>query len=183
MRRALVQLLTVIAGALLVITMGSTTAPAHPDGEHVLLFTKTAAGAFRHDSIPAGVAMFQQMAADNNWEMTHTEDAGVFNDATLATFDVIIMFQTSGMVWDTPAQRTAAQTYLRNGGGIVAIHNATDMNIESQFPWWDQMLGMTMTQHSAIVPGTAKVGDLVHPSGQGLPPRWNRTEEDRKSVV
>ena len=177
MPRALRQLLIVITNALLVITFSSAPASAHPDGEHVLLFTKTAAGAFRHDSIPAGVAMFQQMAADNSWVMTQSEDSTIFNDAALATFDVIIMLQTSGMVWDTDAQRAAVQTFVRNGGGIVAVHNATDMNIEGQFPWWDQMLGMTMTQHSAILAGTVKVADQVHPSGQGLPQRWNRTEE------
>ncbi|MGX7825768.1 ThuA domain-containing protein [Actinokineospora sp. 24-640] len=154
-----------------------TAASAHPEGLHVLLFTKTAAGAYRHDSIPAGVAMFEQIAADRQWEMTKSEDAAVFTNANLATFDVVVMFQTSGMVWDTAAQRTAMQTYMRNGGGVVAIHNATDMNIETQFPWWDQMLGMTMTAHSATVPGTAKVADRKHPSGQGLPDRWTRTEE------
>ena len=121
--------------------------------------------------------MFQQMAADNGWVMTHSEDSTIFNNASLANFDVIIMFQTSGMVWDNDAQRAAVQTFVHNGGGIVAIHNATDMNVEAQFPWWDQMLGMTMTQHSAILAGTAKVADQAHPSGQGLPQRWNRTEE------
>ncbi|WP_436495033.1 ThuA domain-containing protein [Actinokineospora sp. HUAS TT18] len=152
-------------------------AQAHEAGLHVLLFTKTAAGAYRHDSIPAGIAMFESVAAARGWEMTKSEDAAVFNDATLATFDVVVMLQNGGMVWDTDAQRTAVQTYMRNGGGIVAIHNATDMNIESQFPWWDQMLGMTMTAHSSIVQGTAKVADKKHPSGATLPDRWVRTEE------
>ncbi|MBB4912808.1 ThuA domain-containing protein [Actinophytocola algeriensis] len=176
MRHTTTKLLIAFVSALLVLAMNAPAAPAGPAaGEKVLLFTKTAG--FRHDSIPAGVAMFQQMAADNAWQLTHTEDSAVFTDATLATYDVVIMFQTSGMVWTTAAQRAAMQTYLRNGGGIVAIHNATDMNIESEFPWWDQMLGMTMTQHSAIVAGTAKVADQAHPSGQGLPQRWNRTEE------
>ncbi|MFI9584248.1 ThuA domain-containing protein [Streptomyces sp. NPDC052236] len=177
MRHTFTRLLIALAAVLLVTmnapAMPATAAPAA--GERVLLFTKTAG--FRHDSIPAGVAMFQQMATDNGWQLTHTEDSTVFNDATLSTFDAVIMFQTSGMVWTTAAQRTAVQTYVRGGGGIVAIHNATDMNIESEFPWWDQMLGMTMTQHSATVAGTAKVADQVHPSGQGLPQRWNRTEE------
>jgi cytochrome c len=175
MRHALNQLLTVIAVALVVITLSTPTAPAQVAGERVLLFTKTAG--FRHDSIPAGVAMFQQLASENGWQLTHTEDSTVFSDASLSNFDVIVMFQTSGMVWTTDAQRAAVQNYARRGGGIVAIHNATDMNIEGQFPWWDQMLGMSMTQHSAIVAGTAKVADQVHPSGQGLPQRWNRTEE------
>ncbi len=176
MRHATTKLLIAFVSALLVITMSAPVAPAgQVAGEKVLLFTKTAG--YRHDSIPAGVAMFGQLATENGWQLTHTEDSTVFTDATLATYDVVIMFQTSGMVWTTAAQRSAVQNYLRGGGGIVAIHNATDMNIESEFPWWDQMLGMTMTQHSAIVAGTAKVADQAHPSGQGLPQRWNRTEE------
>ena len=39
------------------------------------------------------------------------------------------------------------------------------------------MLGMSMTQHSAILQGTAKVADKKHPSTAGLPDRWTRTEE------
>ena len=101
MRHALNQLLTVIAVALVVITLSTPTASAQVAGERVLLFTKTAG--FRHDSIPAGVAMFQQMATDNGWQLTHTEDSTVFSDTSLANFDVIIMFQTSGMVWTTDA--------------------------------------------------------------------------------
>jgi cytochrome c len=45
---------------------------------------------------------------------------------------VVIMFQNGGMVWDTDAQRQAIRTYAENGGGIAAIHNATDMNIEQE---------------------------------------------------
>ncbi|CAM3576693.1 ThuA domain-containing protein [Kibdelosporangium persicum] len=175
MRHRFARLLSVIGGALLVIGLASPVATAHPEGLHVLLFSKTTG--YRHDSIPAGITMFDQLAAQNQWEVTKSENSTVFNDATLATFDVVVMLQTSGMVWDNDAQRAAVQKYVRGGGGIVAIHNATDMNIEQQFPWWDQMLGMTMTQHSAIVSGTAKVADREHPSGQGLPDRWTRTEE------
>ncbi|HVK21258.1 MAG TPA: ThuA domain-containing protein [Actinokineospora sp.] len=178
MRLRIKHALAVICTSILAIVgLPSTGAQAHPEGLHVLLFSKTASGAYRHDSIPAGIVMFEQLAAQRGWELTKSENSTVFNDATLATFDVVVMLQTSGMVWDTAAQRTAAQTYMRNGGGFVAIHNATDMNIEGQFPWWDQMLGMTMTAHSSIVQGTAKVADKAHLSGQGLPDRWTRTEE------
>jgi glucose/arabinose dehydrogenase/type 1 glutamine amidotransferase len=177
MRDTLWRLPAAITVVLLVLTGITPAAAAHPEGLHVLLFTKTAAGAYRHDSIPAGIAMFDQLAAERGWEMTKSEDASLFNPTTLATFDVVVMFQTSGMVWDTDAQRGAMQGYVRAGGGVVAVHNATDMNIEAQFPWWDQMLGMTMTAHSATVTGTAEVADREHPSGQGLPDRWTRTEE------
>src|SRR5688500_11057577 len=151
MRHRFARLLSIIGSALVMTGLATAPAPAHPEGFHVLLFSKTAAGAYRHDSIPAGITMFEQLAAERTWELTKSEDATVFNDATLAGYDAVVMLQTSGMVWDTDAQRTALQTYVRNGGGVVAIHNATDMNIEQQFPWWDQFLGMTMTAHSAIV--------------------------------
>ncbi|MFC4536449.1 ThuA domain-containing protein [Sphaerisporangium dianthi] len=145
----------------------------------VLLFSKTASGAYRHDSISAGITMFQQLAADNNFQLDRSEDSSVFNTATLNTYDAVIMLQTSGMVWDNDSQRAAAQAYVRSGHGIVAIHNATDMNIESSFPWWDQtvLAGAHMTAHSSIVQGTAKVADKAHPSTKGLPDRWTRTEE------
>ncbi|MFJ3929027.1 ThuA domain-containing protein [Streptomyces sp. NPDC090029] len=178
MRHALARLCPLVLG--LVLAVGSTVAPAahaHPEGLHALVFSKTAAGAYRHASIPAGIAMFEELAAERGWEITATEDSSVFNDTDLASFDVVVLLQTSGMVWDSDAQRAAFRDYLHTGGGVVAIHNAVDMNIEDRFPWWDETLGMTMTGHSAVVRGTAKVADHTHPSGGPLPHRWTRNEE------
>ncbi|MFB7513482.1 ThuA domain-containing protein [Streptomyces sp. NPDC056144] len=171
--------------ALTVTTLGALLLPGtlaqaaeNPDFK-VLLFTKTAAGAYRHASMDAAVQAFDQLGADNNFQVDRSEDASVFNTATLNSYDAVVMLQTSGMVWDTDAQRAAAQEYVRSGHGIVAVHNATDMNIESQFPWWDDVLmaGAHMTAHSSIVQGTAKVADQAHPSTKGLPDRWTRAEE------
>ncbi|MEU7859348.1 ThuA domain-containing protein [Nonomuraea sp. NPDC049141] len=179
MRRS--RLLSALAAALLGLWLSAVPLAAHAAAPQfkVLLFSKTASGAYRHDSIPAGVAMFQQLAADNNFQLDQSEDSAVFTTATLNTYDAVIMLQTSGMVWDNDAQRQAFQAYVRSGHGVVAIHNATDMNIETQFPWWDQiaLAGAHMTAHSAILQGTAKVADKVHPSTKGLPDRWVRSEE------
>ncbi|MER7729138.1 ThuA domain-containing protein [Streptomyces sp. NPDC096323] len=177
--------LAALTAPLLALTaLQATPALAHegqPHGENlkVLLFTKTAAGAYRHGSIDAAVQAFTRMGADHGIQMDRSEDANVFNTTTLNTYDAVVMLQTSGMVWDTDAQRAAAQEYVHSGHGIVAVHNATDMNIESQFPWWDQvvMAGAHMTAHSATVQGTAKVADRTHPSTKDLPDRWVRTEE------
>nr|WP_234440468.1 ThuA domain-containing protein [Streptomyces rimosus] len=153
---------------------------AHPKGLHVLLFTKTHPDAYRHDSIPAGITMFDQLAAEHDWEVTKSEDSKVFNDADLAKYDVVVMLQTSGMVWDTAAQRQAMQKYVNGGGGVAAIHNALDMGIEKDFPWWDKLIngGAHMPTHSpGVLRGTAKVADRVHPSTKSLPERWERAEE------
>ncbi|MEV5820194.1 ThuA domain-containing protein [Micromonospora haikouensis] len=169
-------IIAMIAGLLLSLGLAppASAAPAF----RALLFTKTVG--YRHDSIPAGVSMFQQQAAAENFELVHTEDSSVFTPANLATFDVIIMFQTSGMVWTSAAQRQAVEGYLASGKGIVGIHNALDMGIEGEYPWWDQTLngGAHMPEHSpGVLPGTAIVADKQHPSTTGLPDRWNRSEE------
>ncbi|MFC3499425.1 ThuA domain-containing protein [Micromonospora krabiensis] len=175
MRRTTLIIAT-IAGLLLSLGLAppASAAPAF----RALLFTKTTG--YRHDSIPAGISMFQQQATANNFELVHSEDASVFTPANLATFDVLIMFQTSGMVWTSAAQRQAVEGFLASGKGIVAIHNATDMGIEGEYPWWDQTVngGAHMPEHSpGVLPGTAIVADKQHPSTTGLPDRWNRSEE------
>ncbi|MFE3902306.1 ThuA domain-containing protein [Streptomyces sp. NPDC059153] len=143
-----------------------------------LLFTR--AVGYVHASIPVGIQMFKEEAAAGNFELVETADPAVFDDASLKDFDVIVMLQNSGMVWDTDAQREAMQTYVRNGGGVVAIHNTLDMGIEDSFPWWDEAIngGVHMPAHSpGVLQGTAKVADRVHPSTAGLPERWQRPEE------
>ncbi|MBK1786421.1 ThuA domain-containing protein [Prauserella cavernicola] len=169
----------VMFGALLTAGLAPAVAAQAQEPEfNALLFTKTAG--YRHDSIPAGVATFEQLAADNNFTVDHTEDSSVFTDASLAEYDVVIMFQTSGMVWENDEQRQAIQTYVDNGGGIAAVHNATDMGIENEFPWWDDLVnaGTHMPSHSpGVLPGTAYVADKQHPSTAGLPERWERSEE------
>ncbi|MFD4944474.1 ThuA domain-containing protein [Streptomyces sp. NPDC058409] len=143
-----------------------------------LLFTR--AVGYVHASIPAGIQMFKEEAAANNFELVETADPAVFDDTLLKDFDVIVMLQNSGMVWDTDAQREAMQTYVRNGGGVVAVHNTLDMGIEDTFPWWDEAIngGVHMPAHSpGVLQGTAKVADRVHPSTAGLPERWERPEE------
>ena len=99
--------------------------------------------------------MFQQVAAENDFELDQSEDSTVFTTATMDTYDAIVMLQTSGMVWDTDAQRQAIQTYVRAGNGVVAIHNTPDMGIEAQFPWWDEIIngGAHMPAHS---PGSCR---------------------------
>ena len=47
----------------------------------VLVFSKTTG--FRHDSIDEGIAAVRQLGKANDFQVDASEDAGVFNDATL----------------------------------------------------------------------------------------------------
>ncbi|MFE0137651.1 ThuA domain-containing protein [Streptomyces sp. NPDC059037] len=178
LRRGVVALL-----AALLLTVGflpgsGATAADKDPAFRALLFTK--AVGYVHDSIPAGIQMVKEQAAANDFEVVQTDDATVFDDAKLKDFDVIIMLQNSGMVWDTEAQRDAMKKYVKSGKGVVALHNTLDMGVEDSFPWWDELInaGAHMPAHSpGVLKGTAKVADRDHPSTKGLPERWERPEE------
>ncbi|APU16158.1 ThuA domain-containing protein [Actinoalloteichus fjordicus] len=171
-----------IASALAVLLTGPVPQALAQESEQpefrALLFTK--AVGYVHNSIPNGIAMFERQAAEEGFELVETDDSSVFNDEDLATFDAVIMLQNSGMVWETEEEREAIQTYLRNGGGITAVHNSLDMGIENDFPWWDDTIngGAHMPTHSpGTLDGTAWTLDRVHPSTEHLPQVWDRAEE------
>ncbi|MGW1690912.1 ThuA domain-containing protein [Streptomyces sp. NPDC002399] len=177
MRSTFIALVSALLLALTALPATAATTGKAP-AFRALLFTR--AVGYVHASIPAGIQMFKEEAAANNFAVVETADPAVFDEAGLKDFDVIVMLQNSGMVWDTEAQREAMQTYVRDGGGVVAIHNTLDMGIEDTFPWWDEAIngGVHMPAHSpGVLQGTAKVADRVHPSTTGLPERWERPEE------
>jgi type 1 glutamine amidotransferase len=150
------------------------TAPAH-----VLVFTETAA--FRHtDAIDNGTPLLRAALEQAGVTSEHTENSAIFNDTDLARFDALVMFQTSGDPW-TAAEKAALESYQRAGGGIVAIHNATDMR--GNYAWWDNLVGSLMPGHAATgnspgLQGQVIVEDKAHPSTSHLPgSRWTRSDE------
>lgn len=98
---------------------------------NVLIFSKTAG--FRHDSIPAGIAMVQQIAADNGYTVTASEDSSLFTTANLAKYSTIIFMNTTGDIF-TADQRAAFKSYIENGGGFVGTHAAADT--EHNWAWY-----------------------------------------------
>ena len=152
----------------------SRRAPAH-----VLVFTETAA--FRHtDAIDNGTPLLRAALEQAGVTSEHTENSSIFNDTDLARFDALVMFQTSGDPW-TAAEKAALEKYQRAGGGIVAIHNATDMR--GNYKWWDDLVGTLMPGHAATgnspgLQGQVIVEDKAHPSTKHLPgSRWTRSDE------
>ena len=148
---------------------------------HVLIFSETAA--FRHtEAIEQGTPKIQAALAAAGVTSEVSEDSAIFNDADLARFDAIVMFQTSGDPWTGAGEKDALQRFQRAGNGIAAIHNATDMR--GGFVWWDDLVGALMPGHAATSPplglqGEIIVEDRVHPSTKHLAgdTRWVRNDE------
>lgn len=169
----------------LALTMAPLTAAnAHPGHEHpatdakVLIFTATTQ--FRHEeAIVQGTPVLQEAFSAVGIDSVHTEDASVFTDAGLAEYDALVMFQTSGDPWNAD-QKAAMERYEQAGGGIVAVHNATDMR--GDYAWWDDLIGSTMPGHASTgsspgQAGTVRVEDRTHPSTEHLDQRWERADE------
>ena len=104
-RRPVLGAFLALATAAAVSLLPAGTATAAP-AFRALVFSETAG--YRHGSIAAGVTMFNQLAAANNFEVVFSEDSTVLNTANLNTFDVLVMFQTSGMVFDNIEEARSA---------------------------------------------------------------------------
>ncbi|HVK21599.1 MAG TPA: ThuA domain-containing protein [Actinokineospora sp.] len=165
--------------ALLCLTLVATTvmtAPASAAGRfNVLVFSKVVG--FVHDSIPAGKAALEQLGADNDFDVTVTDDASVFTDAGLAPYDAVVFNNTNsrdGAILDAN-QRAAFERFIRAGGGWTGIHSASGS--EYDWVWYHDLLGATFKSHPAVQNVTIEVDDRVHPSTKDLPQKWDRNEE------
>jgi type 1 glutamine amidotransferase len=142
-----------------------------------LVFSKTAA--FRHSSIPAGVAAIQRLGARHHFSVDATEDAAAFTEANLAHYDVVIWLSTTGDVLND-AQQAAFEHYIRGGGGYVGIHAAADT--EYDWAWYGGLVGAYFRDHPGSVnsqfqTATVKVLGRGTAATRHLPRRWVREEE------
>lgn len=138
----------------------------------VLVFSKTAA--FRHDSIPTGIASLKEMAKDKGFTVEATEDASVFNSAKLKEFDVALFLSTTGDILNDEQQK-AMEAFVEGGGGYVGVHAASDT--EYDWPWYGELVGAYFKRHPAIQEARVVVEDRAHPATAFLPDSFQRTDE------
>ena len=138
----------------------------------ILVYTRTTA--YRHDSIPAGVAAFRELGARHGFSVHATEDPPVFTAERLAACDAVVFLSTSGDVLE-PAGRQALRRYVAEGGGFLGIHSAACT--EYDWPEYGVLLGARFNGHPEIQPGLVRVLDRSHPATAHLPELWHRTDE------
>ena len=141
--------------------------------ERLLVFSKTEG--WRHQSIEAGQQAIKTLGEQNSVDVTITEDASMFNPDTLQQYSAVIFLNTTGTVFNDN-QRSAFESYIRNGGGYVGVHSAADT--EYEWPWYGNLMGAYFDNHP---PGTPNADVLLedsdHPSTSMLPEVWNRDDE------
>jgi type 1 glutamine amidotransferase len=140
----------------------------------LLVFTR--AEGFRHDSIPAGVAMVRELARRRGLRVAVTEDPQRFSDRGLRGVRAVVFLSSTGNVLDRPQER-ALERFVRRGGGWLGIHAAADAERGWGF-YQDGLLGgARFTGHPPIQRATVVVDDRSHPATRGLPRRWTREDE------
>lgn len=160
-------------GATLAGSAGTGGQPPVMQGPYqVLAFTKTTG--FRHDSIPAGVELLEQLGATHDFTVVNTEDGADFTDENLAKYAVVVFMNASGELLDE-AQQGAFERYIQAGGGYVGVHCASCA--EDDWPWYGELVGARFTNHPAIQEVTINVENRSHPSTAELPEVWVRDEE------
>ena len=163
--------------ALLALLLAVAGAPVATEAQQprVLVFSKTAG--FRHSSIAVGIAAIRKLGQENGFSVDATEDAGTFTSKNLARYRTVVFLNTTGDVLDA-AEQDDFERYIQAGGGYVGIHSATDT--EYDWPWYGRLAGAWFNGHPGnpnVRHGTFRVLDKNHPSTEGLPDKWERTDE------
>lgn len=137
----------------------------------LLIYSRTTA--YRHASIPTGVAALRELAAGSGCSADATEDPAAF-EQDLSGYAAIVFLSTSGDVL-TPAGRAALRAHRSAGGGFMGVHAAACT--EYDWPYYGELLGARFARHPAYQPGRLTVEDHAHPATEHLASTWEFTDE------
>lgn len=159
------------------------SAPAQAAAKKHLLIVSLTKG-FRHSSIPLGEKIIQELGEKTGqWDVdfvrTDEEMAQKMTAESLKRFDAIVFNNTSGNL--PLPDKQAFLDFVRNGGGYIGIHAATDsFRDQGDKPGWKeyiQMTGAQFTHHGAQSEVLCIVEDRNHPATKDLPAQFKVFEE------
>lgn len=111
----------------------------------------------------------RQMATDNGFSYTASNDWNQLNAANLAQYKVVLFLDESPK---TAAQRSAFQQYMQNGGGWMGFHVTAWNDNPGAWSWYyNTFLGTGAFRGNTWAPSavTLRVDDRTHPTTTTLP--------------
>lgn len=130
---------------------------------------------YHHDYTVVAKPQFERMAQRHGVDLTWSWNSAPF-DGDLSPYAAIVLLNTPGDELKA-AQRTNFETYVRKGGGVVAVHRALIFNPPGEWPWFERLIGRTFRIHPLVQTATVRVEDASFPATFGLPARWIWTDE------
>ena len=144
------------------------------EDKRILVFTRNGEG-YVHDNIDKSVEVLKEIGKANGFVVDATDDASVFTEKNLASYDALIFSNTNNETFETDQQKLAFQRYIQAGGRWMGIHSASGS--ERQWPWFWKMLGGKFKRHPPLQPFDVINIDPDHPSVKGIPGVWNWEDE------
>ena len=111
--------------------------------DHILYFTHSAG--YRHEVIPVSREILKQIGEiAPRFEVDATENVAVFTAQNLRRYGAI-MFFTAGELLMNDVQKQALIDFVRDGGGFLGVHSATDTFYK--WPEYGKLIGGYFDQH------------------------------------
>ncbi len=158
---------------------GPAALPPAPDRPRVLFLTHSAG--FQHDVVKRAQRAvlahaercFEELAGPI-LEVEATQDCAALRADNLGRYQAL-MFYTTGELPISDDDKAALLQFVRDGGGFVGIHCATDTFYE--FPGFGEMLGGYFDGHPWHQAVRLEVEDRAHPTTFHLGPHLDITDE------
>ncbi|PPK84593.1 hypothetical protein CLV84_3755 [Neolewinella xylanilytica] len=137
-----------------------------------LLVTETAG--WHHGSITSGIPALEKLAERHQFAIDRQQHALPISDASLEKYDVIIMLNTTGDLFNDEEQ-AAFERFIQSGKGWVGIHSASDT--EYDWAWYTQLVGHMFNVHPHNQTAMLQVRDGNFPGLERWPERMLWTDE------
>ncbi|HEY4337013.1 MAG TPA: ThuA domain-containing protein, partial [Puia sp.] len=124
--------------------------------------------------IAAARPFFQQMAAEESFQLDFSDDTSQINPTNLARYQVFVMLQLAPFDMSY-AQQDALQEFVEKGNGFVGIHagGLTGHQFhpkDKYWQWFEDLMGNVIySPHPAYQHATMVVEDRSHPVTRHLP--------------
>ena len=139
----LAQLVALVVTFATALALLCAPACAQDRPDHILYFTRSAG--YRHEVIPVSREILKQIGEiAPRFEVDATEDVAVFTAQNLRRYGAILFF-TTGELPMNDVQKQALIDFVRDGGGFLGVHSATDTFYK--WPEYGKLIGGYFDQH------------------------------------
>jgi len=147
---------------LLLLLVVSTSSTLKAQKQFKALIVTTTNG-WHHESLHSGVIAIKELATRNFFDAVLFEDPGSFNDKFLQQFQVVILLNTTGDIFN-PEQQKVFERFIQSGKGYVGIHSASDT--EYEWEWYTKLVGRMFHIHPAVQTAKMQILDSTFPGLQ-----------------
>jgi len=117
---------------------------------------------FEHSYLPHMEVAIKKLGKETGlFDTVTTARSRLINAKDLANYDVLVMATTGSLGW-SDEQKEAFLSFVREGKGLVGIHNATDTYYD--WPEYGELLGGWFAGHPWTQEVTINVEDTQHPT-------------------